>query len=395
MFFRYDPVFMTSAEIRQDPEMEGPRTLENPGKIYYIGDYLLINELQEGIHLYDNSDPEAPVALSFLRIPGNVDMAVRGHVLYADNYIDLLAIDISDPVNPRLLSRSEDVFPGFGFDAARGFLVQYEETQVVQEEDCGGFSGSIFWENEALFMAADMVQASAAERASAVSNAAGIGGSMARFTLADGFLYTVDQSSLHVFDLSAPAQPSKVNTVHFGWGIETIYPSENFLFAGGQSGMYILDNSEPAAPYLRSVFQHATACDPVVVDGDIAYVTLRDGQECQGFSNQLDVVDVSNVDMPQLMRSYPMHNPMGLSVLDKTLYLCENDEGLKVFDITDPMAIDDNFLAQIKGLQAYDVIALPAEQIALVVGRDGLFQYDISDRENIRQLSVIAVQANE
>ncbi len=154
-YYRYDPVFMTASEIRQEPEMQGPRALTNPGKIYYIGDYLLINELYEGIHLFDNSDPESPVALSFLSIPGNVDMAVWGNVLYADNYIDLLAIDIADPAQPRVLSRSEEVFPGMGFDQQRGFLVRYRETEVVEEEDCSrGQNGPVFWVDDVLFMSA-------------------------------------------------------------------------------------------------------------------------------------------------------------------------------------------------------------------------------------------------
>ena len=38
-----------------------------------------------------------------------------------------------------------------------------------------------------------------------------------------------------------------------------------------------------------------TSCDPVVVQGDYAFVTLRGGTECQGFSNQLDIIDISTL----------------------------------------------------------------------------------------------------
>ena len=40
--------------------------------------------------------------------------------------------------------------------------------------------------------------------------------------------------------------------------------------------MFIYDNTNPQAPYFLSRFQHAEACDPVFVEGDYAYVTLRE-----------------------------------------------------------------------------------------------------------------------
>src|SRR5690606_5585000 len=139
-------------------------------------------------------------------------------------------------------------------------------------------------------------------------NSTVIGGSMARFTATSGHLYTIDGQEIKVFDVQQ-AQPVLRNEVAVQWGIETLFPMAGSLFVGSNAGMYLYDITDPANPAYRSTFAHAQACDPVFVSEDIAYVTLRDGNQCQGFVNQLDVIDVSNLENPRLIRSYPMTNP--------------------------------------------------------------------------------------
>ena len=81
------------------------------GKIYFYQDYILVNEKYEGIHIIDNSDPSNPQSTNFICIPGNIDIAVKDDILYADSYTDLIAIDISDIGNIQIVKRFEDVFP--------------------------------------------------------------------------------------------------------------------------------------------------------------------------------------------------------------------------------------------------------------------------------------------
>lgn len=216
------------------------------------------------------------------------------------------------------------------------------------------------------------------------------GGSMARFTATADYLYTIDGAEVKVFSV-AQANPVLKNEVTMQWGIETLFPMGGSLFVGSNSGMLIYDISNPEQPTYLSTFAHATACDPVIVSGNTAYVTLRDGTECFGFINQLDVVDVSNLSNPSLIRTYPMSNPHGLSVVDQTLYLCEGRFGLKTFDVTDPKKISANLLSHVSGFEAYDVIVLPPGDHVMVVGRNGLYQFDATDRSDLKQLSVISI----
>ena len=43
--------------------------------------------------------PIAVENLFFIDIPGSIDIAVKGNILYADLYTDLVALDISNPLN--------------------------------------------------------------------------------------------------------------------------------------------------------------------------------------------------------------------------------------------------------------------------------------------------------
>lgn len=213
----------------------------------------------------------------------------------------------------------------------------------------------------------------------------GTGGSLARFAVVDNHLYTVSNSHLKVFDISQAQLPRQVNNVSLGLNIETLFPYKGMLFIGSRTGMHIYDNSNPVQPVLLSQYQHVQSCDPVVVQGNYAYVTLRDGTECRFGQNLLDVINIADPRAPRLERTFQMLNPHGLGIDGNTLFVCEGDHGLKVFDATHPVDLVETQF--IKNIRTYDVI--PRNKVLLVVGKDGLFQYDYSDARNLRLLSTI------
>lgn len=400
-YVKYEPIYMSLDEIRQPIAVESSRALKYPGKIYLYHNYLLINEKLEGIHVIDNNDPSNPVNVGFIKIEGNVDMAVKGNILYADSYIDLLTIDISDINNPQILDRDEDVFPFYGTDVDGRLCVGFEGKEVTEDLACGeapiaGWGNPWMMEEQAFTTMANTgggatsIPSSAARSSDA---AVGVGGSMARFTINGDYLYTVDNSSLHVFNIANLTNPQESGVQNVGWAnIETIFPHENNLFIGSNSGMFIYSLANPEEPNQLSFFEHAQACDPVYVDGDRAYVTLRGGTPCQNFTNQLDVIDISNLTAPQLVASHTMIQPHGLSKKGETLYICDGSAGIKVFDASNDFEIGDRLLAQDASITTYDVIASPFRDVALVIGKDGFYQYDISDPANMQKISEIPVQ---
>ena len=344
--------------------------------------------------MIDNSNPSTPVIIAFIPIPGNVDIAVVDNILYADNYIDLVALDISNPTAPKVVHREGNIFSRFTFDNQRGYLVDYLPTNQTEEIACNDprFGNDAFWWNDRRFIRSgeffNSMDGANVRQSSGGGAPAGVGGSFARFGVVNQYLYIVDQVSLQVLDIQKPSSPSRINTVNIGWGVETIFPYQDKLFVGANDGMYIFDNSVPTEPKQLSKFSHARACDPVVVEGETAYVTLRGGTTCEGFNNQLDIVDVKDLLNPRLLKTYPMSNPHGLSVRKNIIYLCDGESGLKSFDVADPFnmkSLDHEKIA------TYDAIALPNSNLLMVIGKEGLYQYDASNPKDLKQLSLIPV----
>ena len=98
----YEAVYKTKAAVREDIKSGVSRPVENPGKIYTLGKYIFLNEIDKGIHVIDNTNPSQPRNIAFIAIPGNMDIAIKGNTLYADLYTDLVAIDISNPASVKL-----------------------------------------------------------------------------------------------------------------------------------------------------------------------------------------------------------------------------------------------------------------------------------------------------
>lgn len=136
----YRPVYLSTEEFRQ-VSTEAPQALRKPGKIYVRGNYLFINEQGKGIHLINNANPEAPQKLSFIKIPGNVDIAVKGNLMYADNTRDFVVLNIADPTNVKVVKRIENAFPVQPYppyrtiyfecvDEAKGVVVGWEKVKM-------------------------------------------------------------------------------------------------------------------------------------------------------------------------------------------------------------------------------------------------------------------------
>jgi hypothetical protein len=398
---QFTQVTRSMIEIRSQVKAENARQLLRPGKMYVKGDYLFVNEIKEGIHVIDNSDPKSPKFVSFINIPGNGDIAVRDNILFADSFSDLVALDISDPSTAKETGRVQNVFKNGIFDGGSWSLnesigaINDLDVKFVTEVVTTNCEENVFpgnWWGGGWLMFADRASFNSSSAGASSSNAGGSNGqagSMARFALHQNFLYAVGQSNMQLFNISNPAKPQQSTDINLGWGIETIFPYQNKLFIGSSTGMFIYDNSNPAEPKQLSVFQHGRACDPVVVHENIAYVTLRTGTGCGGGQNQLDLVDISNATSPQLIKSYQMQNPHGLSIDFPTLYLAEGEHGLKLFDVKDKFAVDKNQIAHFKGMDAYDVISLG--KTVLLIGKDGFYQYDATNSQDLKLISKIPV----
>jgi hypothetical protein len=320
--------------------------------------------------------------------------------LYADSYVDLIAFDISNIEAIKETGRLEGVFKnyrsfGIATDPNCCVITAWKENKTVQlsESDCEVNMqpwGGVYYEM-GIAVRSDMVANFSSKAAvnPGSGSGPGVGGSLARFTVSGDHLYMLDGSDLQVADISSESNPVAKNRSFLAWDIETIFPYKQNLFIGSASGMHIMDISSPEAPVKVSTYEHVRSCDPVVVDDKYAYVTLRSGTTCQGFTNQLEVINVENLKAPQLLKTYQMTNPHGLGIDNTTLFICDGNDGLKAFNASDVNAIDKNLLAHYKNINAKDVI--PYNNTLIMIGEDGLFQYDYSNPKDIKLLSTLEI----
>ena len=388
------PVYMSFSEFRGSFAKSEPQEISAPGKIYFKDNYLFVNEYGKGIHVIDNSDPSDPEKIVFYKILGNIDMAIRGNTLFADSYIDLVSIDITDINNPVEKGRLKNVFPEImpegnlwypysKVDKSKGVIIDWEVKTITEDREPGDYSWKL--------MRGDFVSLmSSSETGANFNGSAGVAGSMARFMLNDQYLYLIALPwRLKTVDVTTPSQLIVKDSIDVPRRMETLYRMGSKLFIGTTTGMLIYDINIPEKPVQISSYDHITACDPVVVDDKYAYVTLRTGNMCTNGSNLLEVIDISSITNPYLVKSYPMFNPHGLGVDGDLLFICDGDAGLKIYDKSDPLQILNNQLAHYKDFNTFDVI--PYNNILMLVGADGIYQYDYSDPKNIRQISHLRI----
>lgn len=397
-YLSLEPVYMSYKDFREAVKSESTHQLTKPGKIYYKDNYLYINEIMKGIHVYNNTNPASPQYVGFIAIPGNVDMVILGNTMYADSYIDLVGIDISNPANVKEVARLKNVFPysvppyesnyRLGqIDDTQGVVVNWTTKKVRKEiEQISNpvypvYFGSTFTQFS--------LSADAGKNGTQQSTPAGIGGSMARFGLIGNHLLAVDNGAYYDFDLTSSANPSLESKIGISWGIETMFLSGNTMFLGTQNGMQVYNVEDVTKPTYISSFWHATGCDPVVVQNNRAYITIRGGNACGSVINRLDVLDISNIRNPSLFRSYNMTGPYGLGISGDVLFVCDGSDGLKVYNAADPYLIAEHLIATFKDINAYDVI--PLSNSLLMIGSDGFYQYDYTNLNDIKLVSSIKI----
>jgi hypothetical protein len=397
------PIFESLTEFRANIKTIAPADIKSAGKIAVSGQYIFISTPGEGIHIIDNSNPAIPKNVSFINIPGNADLAISGNTLYADAYSDLITFDIQNPKSPVTKNFATNVFPNYGGyylqDSANKTYSYYYQAMMgkVAEASLFVIKGWITkdttveydYEPSSPVIYFGCANCSYALADAAISSSGGskgvsTNGSLSRFAITNNFLYTIGYDSLSAFDITESFTPDLKGRTFVNWGSETIFPFKDKLFIGTTSGMYMYDiQSSPDKPSLLGQVSHIRSCDPVIADDEYAYVTLRDGTQCSGFANQLDVYDINNLSSPSLLKTYALTHPTGLSKDGELLFICDGKDGLKVFDASDRNNL--KLIKQLKDAETLDVIAYNG--LAIVMTTTGIYEYSYSDLNNIHLLS--------
>lgn len=396
----YEPVYTSYDEFRSSIAFLPAQSIERLGGLYLYQNYLFLIDTDKGIHFVDNSNPSNPIQTGFLNVPGVTGIEIRNNFMYCNSYIDLVTIDIAALNTPMEVNRIEDVFPlalpvreanyAVGdIDKSKGVVTAFNEVESKEEIDSHTSWGGCLTCEFSTMQTMEIATFDASNSVPTSGNIGGVSGSITKFALVNDHLFVYDAHVLTPFSLVDPTAPSPQLGTEIWREVETLFPHDHYLFMGTTTGMLIYDVQNPSMPTYLSAVNHVQACDPVVVQDDYAYVTIRSNSFCGGQVNQLDIINISDVNFPYLERSFEMNNPHGLGVDGNNLFICDGDAGLKLFDASVPNESGDKLLKRFKNIEAIDII--PYDGHAIIIGENGLFQYDYTDVEDIQLLSEIKI----
>lgn len=370
------PITITTAELRASIEVLPAQDIVESGKIYAYEQYIFVNDVDKGVHIIDNRNPAQPALINFLKIPLNRDVSIKGNYLYADSGRDLVVFDISQINNIQMIGHVENVIQNYQA------IAYPENTDFYNFDDYDTYNDIIIGWNVTVERreVVNDIYYETLDNATAGGGGTGAGGSLARFKIVNDHLYVVDNSSINVFDIQNLESPVKVGEEYVTWEAETIFHENDKLFIGSRTGMFIYDISQPSSPQYLSEFNHMRFCDPVIVDGDYAYITLRAGTSCmdgqaQMLDSRLEIVNISDIYNPQLEETYIMDEPYGLGIKDDRLFICDGASGLKVYNKSDISNLQ--LLQNYTNINAYDVI--PMNDRLLMIGNNTLTQYNYTE----------------
>jgi hypothetical protein len=323
--------------------------------IYLSDTLLLVADERNGLSIYSVADGKNPVLNLTIPLKGVKGMAMKDCIVYASTW---------DRIYVYRLRKDN------GFDSV-GSIATYQYRPMGVDGPSYTYS---LWNCGCTPLTTPI----------AGSSSDG-GGSYAVFAVIDTFLYYVDQSSLVTMSIADPAKPKELARYNLEWTIETLFPTQQYLFIGGTRGMYIMDRANGARPVMIGSLQHFKACDPVVVQDTIAYVTLRKGNGCGDAADELLSVSIADPKNPKLIGEFGVETPYGLAVRDSLLYISNGYNGYGLYNVNEP----GNVVRMIKWADRTTKDFIWSGSTLYIMGFDQVTIMDVADPENPVVVSTI------
>jgi 1,4-dihydroxy-2-naphthoyl-CoA synthase len=143
----FAPMYASAATVHTIDVLP-PQNFVNAGKIVQFVNTTYQVDAGKGVHIIDCTNKLAPAKAKFIAIPGVTDIAFKDGMLMANNYDQLVSLNISDLNNIVVAKRLENVFPGAAMripsqpnvffeciDSTKGIVVGWE-TKLLKDPKC-------------------------------------------------------------------------------------------------------------------------------------------------------------------------------------------------------------------------------------------------------------------
>lgn len=109
------PVYEAIDEAKQIVYDPVKHAIVTAGNIYAYKNYIFQVDVGRGIHVIDNSVPSKADRIGFITLNGCEQVSIMGNYLYTNSYSDLVTIDISNPLQMKVVNKVVNAFPDLSF----------------------------------------------------------------------------------------------------------------------------------------------------------------------------------------------------------------------------------------------------------------------------------------
>ena len=126
----FKPVYMKRSVFENSIQFEPAKSTLTSGKIYIKDELMYLNDVNKGFQIYNYSNPNNPVKIGYINIPGSTDVAIRNNVLYVNQATDLVTINYNVSTNSvTVTNRIKNAFPPKV--SPDGFTTKKKQNQIV------------------------------------------------------------------------------------------------------------------------------------------------------------------------------------------------------------------------------------------------------------------------
>jgi len=284
--------------------------------VFISGNYAYIANLYAGLSIINITDPTKPILVTTINTPDSAEhVLVEGDYAYVpSSWGQVFEIyDISDPSNPILAGSYsttslfiDDFFISGNYAYLTVGRTSREGLEVVDISDPTNPVYAGMCSSPDLHVSTDVF-------------------------VTGNYAYVVNFTTLGVFDVSNPTNPSLVSLYPLSTELESIFISGvNAYIAARNDGLLVVNITNPTNPILLGSCITPTAFE-VYISSDFAYVVdLTDG---------LIVIDISNPKNPVIVNSYDTpDSASGVFVDGNYAYIADQLGGLQIYKISDPIS---------------------------------------------------------
>jgi len=212
----------------------------------------------------------------------------------------------------------------------------------------------------------------------------------------DTVLYCSYQNGFATFSMANPASPLLLSFFPTGHGSGKVAVRNGLAYvASGLAGLWVVDVSDVSRPRRRGNIQTVASAYGMVVESDVAYLTVR---SYEGGWNGIYAINVSNPDTLRILDSLAMERPYALSKSGSLLFVTHGDietnpidTTVTIVDVADPTNLQP--VGYVIG--GYDALEITSrDSIAFIAARHaGLKIFDCRDPANPQLLSTVFTRA--